>query len=191
LGEAGALATAAAVCVVEALLDAPVDPAIATRALARVSEAADGRLAIVPLADGTLLIDDSYNANPASMRASIAAAAELARCEERGLVLVLGEMRELGPLALAEHEAVGEVASGSGASVVIGVGAEAARIVERARRAGMTAELASDSRQAGELAVLRAKPGDVVLVKGSRGVATERVVEALLRRSPPRAERAS
>jgi UDP-N-acetylmuramoyl-tripeptide--D-alanyl-D-alanine ligase len=96
----------------------------------------------VTLADGLLLIDDSYNANPASSAASIRAASEIARAHKRRLVLVLGEMRELGAETVRGHEQVGDAAGASGAEEVIAVRGEAIRIAERAAMAGVPATFA-------------------------------------------------
>jgi UDP-N-acetylmuramyl pentapeptide synthase len=133
----------------------------------------------VPLADGTLIIDDSYNANPASMRSSIATAAELAAGQRRRLVLVLGEMRELGPRSAREHAALGRSLQSIDNVLVIGIGGDAERIIDEAARAGKSAFFAADDAAAVDPVLAHTRPGDIVLVKGSRGVATEKIVQAL------------
>jgi UDP-N-acetylmuramoyl-tripeptide--D-alanyl-D-alanine ligase len=180
LGESGALAVAAGLCVAESVLGRELSAAEATSALAKLRGDDDGRLSPRALADGTLVIDDSYNANPASMRSSIAAAAEIARAAQRPLVLVLGEMRELGALARAEHETAGKLAAESGARLLVAVGGEAAHLDRAARALGATALFVQEADEAARVALDRVRPDDVVLVKGSRGVRTEKVVEALL-----------
>lgn len=183
LGDAGALAVAAALAVVEALTARSMSAERLAAALAPLASVSDGRLAASTLADGTVVIDDSYNANPASMRSSIATAAELARREGRRLVLVLGEMRELGSLAGEEHAAIGDAVAATGAAHVIAVSGEASRIAERARERSIDAEFVPDASAAVPRALASVRAGDLVLVKGSRGVATERVVRALVERS--------
>jgi UDP-N-acetylmuramoyl-tripeptide--D-alanyl-D-alanine ligase len=185
IGEAGALAAAAALAVAEAL-GGPMPEAVAARALATEGEdpgelGPGGRLRSRELASGLVLIDDSYNSNPASCRASVAAAAEVARLLGRRLVLVLGEMRELGAESEAAHREMADVALGHGAAWLLGIGAQAERAVERARAHGLEARFAESSERAAALAVAEVRPSDVVLVKGSRGVATEVVVGALTR----------
>ena len=135
------------------------------------------------LSDGVVVVDDSYNANPASCRSSIAAAAELAKGLGKSLVLVLGEMRELGVDRESAHLELGDWAVASGARLLLTVGPEAARSAERAAHLGMVAHHAASSDLAAELAVEQVRPQDLVLVKGSRGVRTERVIEALAARA--------
>jgi UDP-N-acetylmuramoyl-tripeptide--D-alanyl-D-alanine ligase len=127
-----------------------------------------------------MLIDDSYNANPASSAASIRAAAEIARAANRRLVLVLGEMRELGRESARGHALVGDAAGTSGAAEVIAVAGDAIRIAERAAIAGAHATFAESADDAAEAALRLVLPDDVVLVKGSRAVATEKVARALI-----------
>ena len=79
------------------------------------------------------IIDESYNANPASCRASIAAARELATHLGRPLLLVLGEMRELGDGSAEAHRALGEHAAASGARLLIAGSGDARHASERAR----------------------------------------------------------
>ncbi|MET0594644.1 MAG: cyanophycin synthetase, partial [Polyangiaceae bacterium] len=134
----------------------------------------------VALADGTIVIDDRYNANPASMKASLAAAADVAASEKRRLVVVLGEMRELGDLSAEEHEKLGALVARTDVGCVIGVGGDAERVVREATGAGKKATFARDSAEAIAVVLAKVNAGDVVLVKGSRGVATEKVVRALV-----------
>jgi UDP-N-acetylmuramoyl-tripeptide--D-alanyl-D-alanine ligase len=183
LGEAGAMAAVAGLAVAEGVLGRALGPAEVERAIVGLSAGHEGRLTLRPLADGTLVLDDSYNANPSSMRASIVAAIEVAHHEKRRVVLVLGEMRELGRLASAEHAAMGRFAAELGASYVLAVGGEAARAAEQARERGVAAHFAPSSEQAIGPALAAVQPGDVVLVKGSRALATEKIVAAILERS--------
>ena len=119
-----------------------------------------------PLPGGGLLINDAYNANPASMRAALEHLAE----HEGRKVAVLGEMAELGPTAPAYHREVGEVLRALGIDSVLAVG-------ELARAYG--GEFARDAEEAVEKIGDLVRPGDIVLVKGSRAVGLEVVAEAL------------
>ena len=179
LGEAGAYATLAALAVGEAMgVDLTRDPPALERALARAGE--PGRLRPIELADGSVVLDDTYNSNPASVYASIAAARELARSRGSRLVLVLGEMRELGAQSGSEHVRVGEAVGGSRAAALIAVAGDAQAFVAPARAGGVDACFADDAGSAVPLVLERLQAGDVVLVKASRGVRAERVVEGLL-----------
>lgn len=180
LGEAGALACAAAVAVAEMGLDDAVTSEIAGDAFAAAEVGGGaGRLLPMRLDQDVVVIDDSYNANPASMKASIAAAAEIARSEGRRLVLVLGEMRELGAVREAAHDEVGRAARGSGAALVIAVGALAQRYTLQMLGSSITHAHVSSAADAAVFARERVLPGDLVLVKGSRGIGTDAVVRAL------------
>ena len=119
-----------------------------------------------PLPGGGLLINDAYNANPASMRAALEHLAE----HEGRKVAVLGEMAELGPTAPAYHREVGELLRALGIDSVLAVG-------ELARAYG--GEFARDAEEAVEKIGDLVRPGDIVLVKGSRAVGLEVVAEAL------------
>ncbi len=181
LGRAGALASAAAMAVAQVLLDdvgTSLEAATISGALAGVTNA--GRLHLRHAAGGMLIIDDSYNANPASMRSSIAFSAQLASRRGRRLVLVLGEMRELGELSVSLHREIGSVAAEAPAALIIGVGGDARQLVDTAIEAGVKAVFAADAVEASAMARRQLKPDDVVLVKGSRGIRCERVVETLL-----------
>ncbi|MEI9936850.1 MAG: UDP-N-acetylmuramoyl-tripeptide--D-alanyl-D-alanine ligase [Pseudomonadota bacterium] len=177
LGEAGAYATLAALAVGEWLSQAALEPELVSAALARAGE--PGRLTPVELGDGTVVLDDSYNSNPASVKSSLATAREIARARSARLVLVIGEMRELGALAAEQHAEVGGWLAESGGAVLVAVMGDAQRFVEPARKAGIDAHFADTSEQALELLLSRLQPKDVVLVKASRGVRAERLVRGL------------
>jgi len=97
-------------------------------------------------------------------------------------VLVLGEMRELGAVSAREHENLGAEIARSGAAELIAVAGDAALYVDPAKNAGIRSVFANDAEGALELARDRVRPGDVVLVKASRGVRAERVVQGLVER---------
>jgi UDP-N-acetylmuramoyl-tripeptide--D-alanyl-D-alanine ligase len=180
LGDAGAYACAAAITAVTRGLGERVsaDDANAAFAAAEVGGGA-GRLVPVSIGGDIVVIDDSYNANPASMRASIRAASEIARAERRRLVLVLGEMRELGAMAASGHEEVGRAALESGAALVIAAGTLAAHVTAQLLGSAITHVHVSTAADAAVFAQKWAQPSDLVLVKGSRGIGTDLVVRAL------------
>jgi UDP-N-acetylmuramoyl-tripeptide--D-alanyl-D-alanine ligase len=124
------------------------------------------------LPGGGLLINDSWNANPVAMRAALAHLLE--RANGRRTVAILGEMAELGPEASRYHDEVGREAEG--VDVVLGVG-------ELARRYDPD-EWVPTATEAAETAPLLVRPGDAILVKGSRSVGLEVVAEALLEPRP-------
>src|SRR5213594_1243510 len=129
---------------------------------------------------GVEFIDDSYNANPDSMKAALRTLAELPADGKR--IAVLGEMRELGDELERGHREVGETAATLKIDQLIAIGDVAAAIADAAKHAGLekTAIVASTS-EAAELLSEIAAPGDLVLVKGSRLARTERVIEAFRR----------
>jgi UDP-N-acetylmuramoyl-tripeptide--D-alanyl-D-alanine ligase len=191
MGPGPALDAAAALAVViaergEAALSA------AAQGLAQVEPVA-GRLSPLPGPLGSILLDDSYNANSASMAVSIAAACELATARSGRVWLVLGDMLELGALSQAEHAAVGRAAARPEVSALITVGAEMAAAAQAARETAarlglsLTIARAEDTKRAAALVLERLSPADVVLVKGSRGMRMERVLDELLPQRGPAA----
>jgi UDP-N-acetylmuramoyl-tripeptide--D-alanyl-D-alanine ligase len=146
-----------------------------SEALAREDARVNGRLRALEVRTGLLVIDDTYNANPASMRAAIETAAEFAHDRNARLHLVLGEMRELGANSEPEHRELGTFAARFDGASLIAVGGDA-RFVADAVDGGHFVESA-----ASVLDWLAPRLGDqdVVLVKGSRGIRTEQVVEGL------------
>jgi UDP-N-acetylmuramoyl-tripeptide--D-alanyl-D-alanine ligase len=133
-------------------------------------------------AGGVVIVDDAYNAAPESVRAALELVAGLPAGRRIG---VLGEMRELGKAHDAGHREVGRAAAGVLDLVVVVDGAPgglAAGITEGALAAGMAPErvvTATDAESATDVALAVVAPGDVVLVKASRGIELERVVDAL------------
>jgi UDP-N-acetylmuramoyl-tripeptide--D-alanyl-D-alanine ligase len=136
------------------------------------------RLRIEELPSGVTLVDDCYNANPASMAAALQTLAHLAGGARRA-VAVLGDMLELGEEEASAHALVGERAAKL-AQVQAFFGPRSRGAAERARAAG-----ARDVFHTEDMPALQAwaketlRRGDVVLVKGSRGMQLERLVEAL------------
>ena len=127
------------------------------------------------------IVDDSYNSNPKALSRALAMLAGETRFARR--VVIIGEMLELGAASRELHRAAGEEAAGAHVSELVAVGGANARaIAEGALTAGMPASCVhyvENSTAAGDLALTLVKPGDVVLVKGSRGIRTEVVVERL------------
>jgi UDP-N-acetylmuramoyl-tripeptide--D-alanyl-D-alanine ligase len=161
-------------------LDAGVPlPAIVERA-ATLSPASH-RGEVKRLASGVTVLDDSYNANPLAVRKALDVIASEPHARRR--VAVLGEMLELGPESVRLHEECGRAAVRSKIDVLVTVGKESARALGEAAVAAGLARAAvthfADSTAAAEAVAALVQPGDVVLVKGSRGVRLERVVERL------------
>jgi UDP-N-acetylmuramoyl-tripeptide--D-alanyl-D-alanine ligase len=127
------------------------------------------------------LLDDTYNANPTSVSAALAALAAGAGPARR--VVVLGDMLELGPISESAHREVGRAVAASGAAELIGLGRWAQVAVDAARQAGLAeSHHVTTFEDAVALLLKRLAPGDAVLVKGSRGMRMERVVDALVAR---------
>ena len=148
-------------------------------------EAVPGRLRPLAGADGRLVLDDTYNANPRSVRAALDAAREVAERRPGGrLLLVLGDMLELGELAAAAHDDVLRAADAAGAARLVLVGAEMAAAAARVAPTTPT-DLCPDAADAARRVADLARPGDLVLVKGSRGLRTEQVIAALAPAATP------
>jgi UDP-N-acetylmuramoyl-tripeptide--D-alanyl-D-alanine ligase len=131
-------------------------------------------------ADGVTIVNDAYNANPESVIAALDALAAMS--DGRRAWAVLGEMRELGEVAEAEHERVGRVAVERGIACVVAVGEGALGVAAGARGAGggTVVEVVPDVDATVSLLRERLAPGDVVLVKASRAAGLESVAQALV-----------
>lgn len=181
LGDTAAMNIAAAFAGALALLDRSASPEELSRLTAAIAavEAVPGRLR--PLeAGGVYVLDDSYNSNPRSVRAALAAAREVAERRGARWIVALGDMLELGEIAPAEHLAMLEAADRSGADQLILVGAETASAVAARPRALKTpSHLFADAAAAAAGLGASLHAGDLLLVKGSRGMRMERLIEAL------------
>ena len=133
------------------------------------------------VAGDVTILDDTYNASPTSVRAAL----EMLSARRRGrrAVVVLGDMLELGAITDEAHREIGRAIAALPADEFVGVGRATALAVEAARTAGIPeAYHAKSYEDAVAHLVKRLAPGDVVLVKGSRGMRMERVVDALVAR---------
>ena len=138
------------------------------------------RLAVEQAGQVTV-VNDAYNANPVSMQAALAL---LALWPERRKVFFCGDMRELGAESRSLHEALGRAVVEADVDRLVCVGPESRATAEAARAAGMDHEVATTMADAAAAAALAPRivgDGDVVLVKGSRAVGMETVVEAIAR----------
>jgi len=128
-----------------------------------------------------VIVDDSYNSNPKALSRALSLIAGETRYRRR--VAVIGEMLELGEASPDLHRACGQEAARAGIGELIAVGgANAQALAEGAREAGMAAanvHYRANSTDAADLAVKLVKAGDLVLVKGSRGIRTEVVADRL------------
>ncbi len=135
---------------------------------------------VLRFADGFTVINDSYNSNPAALLSMVRTLVEGGAAANRRIV-VAGEMLELGSAEVEIHRRAGKDIAASGVDMLIGVRGLANEMVAGAKAAGLSlAEFAADSDAAGDMLLDAIQEGDLVLVKGSRGVRTEKVVEKLL-----------
>ncbi|MBW3612424.1 MAG: UDP-N-acetylmuramoyl-tripeptide--D-alanyl-D-alanine ligase [Chloroflexi bacterium] len=142
---------------------------------------AEHRMAPIEAASGATVVDDTYNASPVSVLAAIAFLAETAVPDGRRRLAVLGDMLELGPQEEELHRSVGARAAGA-VDGLVAVGERGRWIAEAAREAGLErVSLAADAEEAATVLErdLAPGPGDLVLVKASRGIGLDRTVDLL------------
>jgi UDP-N-acetylmuramoyl-tripeptide--D-alanyl-D-alanine ligase len=139
---------------------------------------------VLRFAAGFTVIDDSYNSNPKSLLSMVQTMTEAASGPTR-LIVVAGEMLELGPDAAALHRQAGIAIAELGVDVLWGVRGLAREIVDGAISAGVSATAFFDSSDEAAIAIINdVQQGDLILVKGSRGVATDKIVAALKQKFP-------
>jgi len=126
--------------------------------------------------NGATILNDSYNSNPEALRSMIRT---LATRSASRRILVAGEMLELGSHGQALHAACGRAAAEAGLDLVAGVQGNAVHLAAAACTLGVGSLFLPDAEAAGRWLQQTLRPGDVVLVKGSRGVHLERTIEAL------------
>lgn len=154
-------------------------PELITESLRHMRQASmRGR--ILHFNEGFSVIDDSYNSNPEALKSMIAVMCRLPSFERR--ILVAGEMLELGSDSAELHRECGCFASKTGTDVVIGVRGAAQEIVQAAWNEGMTGKQArffQNTEEASAFLQKDIRKGDLILVKGSRGVRMETIIEDL------------
>lgn len=128
--------------------------------------------------DGVTVINDTYNASPASTRAAILALAEGKKAKPGSrAVAVLADMRELGPVAVESHRAIGAFAAANKLDLVLTYGEMAAYITEEAERLGLRSVHYALREEAQAALVKELRPGDVLLLKGSHSMHVDRMLE--------------
>ncbi|MDO8963308.1 MAG: UDP-N-acetylmuramoyl-tripeptide--D-alanyl-D-alanine ligase [Coriobacteriia bacterium] len=145
-------------------------------------ELSDMRMQVFTAASGVTVVNDAYNANPTSMRAALTALSDMRTGVRR--IAVLGDMAELGSLEELAHFKLGEEVARASVDVLVTVGQRSARIADGARAAGMATDRVRECATADEASEVLddlLEPGDVVMVKASRSMGLERIVEGILR----------
>ena len=193
LGVSGDHQVGNALCAAAVALECGATAQQVADALAGAGPASGHRMQVSTRADGVTVIDDSYNANPDSMRAALQALAWIARGENPGAKrrswAVLGEMAELGEDAISEHDRIGRLAVRLDVSrlIVVGVGRAMGAMLHGAVMEGSWgAEATAVPDVDAALALLRAElqAGDVVLVKASNAAGLTALAEALSSEDP-------
>ncbi len=135
---------------------------------------------VLHFAENFTVINDSYNSNPAALLGMIKTLIDGGKGAKRKIV-VAGEMLELGENEREIHAETGAKIAASGIDFLIGVRGLARDLIAGAKKSGLSeTKFFDDSAQAGEFLADEIKAGDLILIKGSRGVKTERVLEKLL-----------
>jgi UDP-N-acetylmuramoyl-tripeptide--D-alanyl-D-alanine ligase len=137
-------------------------------------------------ADGFTVIDDTYNSNPQALIDASRLLARVSNAPRR--ILAAGEMLELGPESERMHFDAGAKIAAQGVDLLVGVRGHARELARGARAGGLAEEAVhflEDAKTAAAWLVERVRPGDVILVKGSRGVRMEKIVEAIQSRFTP------
>jgi UDP-N-acetylmuramoyl-tripeptide--D-alanyl-D-alanine ligase len=174
----GNLANVLASIAVALQFDVPLEEAVDR---ARSLRPAYHRGELLRLPGGITIIDDSYNSSPTALKRALETVGAATGSARKAAVL--GEMLELGAHSEGLHQECGRAAAAAGLDLLLTVGGDAARAMsDAAIAAGMRAAAVwhtATSDEAADLALRHIRPGDLVLVKGSRGIGTDRVVDRL------------
>jgi UDP-N-acetylmuramoyl-tripeptide--D-alanyl-D-alanine ligase len=143
-----------------------------------------GRGRLIPGKEGSVLLDDSYNASPSAVEEALASL-QIAHEEmpESRRIAALGDMLELGRYSKEEHERIGTQAA-EACDILVAVGMRSRATAEAAKKAGMPEDVVhtfDTSKEAGEFLAAIVREKDIILIKGSQGTRMERVAEALVR----------
>ena len=183
LGQVGAHQVENAAAAAAMAIALGLAPSRVAAALSAATSVSRWRMETRERADGLIVVNDAYNANPASMAAALDALVAIGRRRERRTVAVLGEMKELGDGALEAHRGVGRTAADLGVDLVVVVGEAARGIAEGATGTpGWTGEaiVTAGRDEARDWVRENVAAADVVLVKASRGAALEVIADGLL-----------
>jgi UDP-N-acetylmuramoyl-tripeptide--D-alanyl-D-alanine ligase len=183
LGAPGAHLVHNSLAVLAAIKVAGADLARAAEALGHLhAQAGRGERLVLETKDGRVaIVDESYNANPASMRAALSTLGLAQRGDFKRRVAVLGDMLELGPEGGRLHQELAEAVDGAGVDVVFACGELMASLYE-ALPASRRGAYAKTSEELAPKLVEAVRPGDIVMIKGSLGSRMAPLVEALKRR---------
>lgn len=167
-----------AIAALATVVAAGEEPDAAVEAMSRV-EPAPGRCRVHRLDAGVVVVDDSYNSSPQALGAILQT---LRHCHPAGRkIVVMGDMLELGPRETTYHREAGRRAAQVGVHILVGVGPRARAALDVARKAGVPeTRHEKDATSAAETLPGLVRPGDLLLIKGSRAVGLEKVVDALL-----------
>nr|MBA3438615.1 UDP-N-acetylmuramoyl-tripeptide--D-alanyl-D-alanine ligase [Pyrinomonadaceae bacterium] len=164
-----------------------IAPAVIARAL-REATASEMRGRVLKFAGGFTVVDDSYNSNPSALLSMVRTVMEGGSTRKHKMertIVIAGEMLELGPESAALHREAGSEIARLKVDLLWGIRGHARELVEGAREAGMDAGRIQffETVEAAAAALLgEVRKGDLILVKGSRGVRTDKVIEALRER---------
>jgi UDP-N-acetylmuramoyl-tripeptide--D-alanyl-D-alanine ligase len=150
-----------------------------------------GRFTVSHLLKDITLVDDTYNANPSSLKAAMATVRELAPDAGR-MIVGLGEMLELGDEAVTAHLEAGHMIAELGPFCFMAMGEHARYMIEGAVSKGFPSDKAVEINSHKDMVrkienIMR--PGDIILLKGSRKVQLEKVVEGLTENHPAKEQR--
>jgi UDP-N-acetylmuramoyl-tripeptide--D-alanyl-D-alanine ligase len=148
-------------------------------------EGVKGRFKVVPLPDGSILIDDTYNSNPSSLRLSLQSLKALAP-EGRKVIVGIGEMLELGEETEISHVEAGEMVAETGADWLVALGDHAPEMIRGAADKGFPRKKAirvKSEKEMGAKIMELMKPGDLVFLKASRRIGLDRVAERLKKKA--------
>ena len=165
-------------CAVALRLDIPAESLASSLAGAGISAM---RMQVFNSTDGVTIVNDAYNANPASMKAAVETLSSMQADGKR--IAVLGDMAELGSLTGLAHFQMGEEVARLGIDMLVTAGPRARRIAEGAKADGMSSANISSfdaADDASDAVAVLARPGDIVLVKASRVMGLETIVDRLM-----------
>lgn len=136
-----------------------------------------GRLNIIPGINGSILIDDTYNANPESAKYALDV---LHKYKGKRKIAVLGDMLELGRFSVHDHKSIGRTVSKLGIDVLVTVG-EKAKDIKTSANLEKSYWIDSSNKSEEIISAIKPRSGDVILIKGSQGVRMEKITKALMK----------